>query len=63
MMNADCLRCDRLIRLQWDGAFTRGQRHATLSLRGTEGEREKKGRREERKKVWTTKEEENKVGK
>lgn len=24
MMNADCLQCDRLIRLQWDGVSTRG---------------------------------------
>lgn len=42
MMNADCLRCDRLIRLQWDGAFRRGGFVQPLRLRGTEGRREKK---------------------
>ena len=37
MMNADCLRCDRLIRLQWDGAFRRGSFVQPLRLRGTKG--------------------------
>lgn len=39
MMNADCLPSDRLIRLQWDGAFTRGNTMQPLSLRGTGGGR------------------------
>lgn len=45
MMNADCLRCDRLIRLQWDGAFRRGGFVQPLRLRGTEGRRGKKGKK------------------
>lgn len=48
MMNADCLRCDRLIRLQWDGAFRRGGFVQPLRLRGTEGRREKKKRKKAR---------------
>lgn len=44
MMNADCLQCDRLILLQWNGAFTRD-----ASMKGeTEGGLEKKNKIEDK---------------
>lgn len=46
MMNADCLQCDRLIRLQWDGAFRRGKAAQPLVWEGLEEKGEEKEREE-----------------